>query len=119
MATDVELLQQVLGNLIDNACKYSRGADDRRIWLRVRLASDRLLLEVEDRGPGVPAGERRTILRPFRRGRVADETVGGVGLGLARPALDPNARRPAHGTGRSGAGRGVLSRGIARAFIAD
>src|SRR5207253_944184 len=34
--TDGELLQQVLGNLIDNACKYSRSAGDRRIWLRVR-----------------------------------------------------------------------------------
>src|SRR5262249_241795 len=32
--TDVELVQQVLGNLIDNACKYSRGAADGHIWVR-------------------------------------------------------------------------------------
>jgi K+-sensing histidine kinase KdpD len=38
---------------------------------------------VEDRGPGVPAGERRSIFRPFRRGACADATTGGVGLGLA------------------------------------
>jgi K+-sensing histidine kinase KdpD len=31
----------------------------------------------------VPAGERRTIFRPFRRGACADATTGGVGLGLA------------------------------------
>src|SRR5262249_35249768 len=82
--TDVQLVQQVLGNLIDNACKYSQGAEDRRIWLRARaLDSRRLVLEVEDRGPGVPSGERRSIFRPFRRGRGADVTAGGVGLGLA------------------------------------
>jgi signal transduction histidine kinase len=82
--TDVQLVQQILGNLIDNACKYSRGAEDRRIWLRA-TASDahRLVLEVEDRGPGVAVRERRSIFRPFRRGRGADVTAGGVGLGLA------------------------------------
>src|SRR5207249_8189510 len=36
LTTDVNLVQQVLGNLIDNACKYSRGADDARLWLRTR-----------------------------------------------------------------------------------
>jgi signal transduction histidine kinase len=83
LETDPELTQQILGNLIDNACKYSRTADDRRIWLRAnRLNGTRLLLEVEDRGPGVQPRERRTIFRAFRRGRGTDAT-GGVGLGLA------------------------------------
>jgi signal transduction histidine kinase len=81
--TDVQMVQQILGNLIDNACKYSRGAADRRIWLRARSDSrGRLLFEVEDRGPGVPPGDRRSIFRPFRRGKGSDLT-GGVGLGLA------------------------------------
>jgi signal transduction histidine kinase len=83
LETDPELTQQILGNLIDNACKYSRSANDRRIWLRAnRLNGSRLLLEVEDRGPGVQPRERRTIFRAFRRGRRTDAT-GGVGLGLA------------------------------------
>ncbi len=81
--TDADLLQQMLGNLIDNACKYSRGAEDRRIWLRARRENGRVVFEVEDRGPGVPVGERRTIFRAFRRGHNADVTAGGVGLGLA------------------------------------
>lgn len=82
--TDAELVQQVLGNLIDNACKYSRDAADPRLWLRARRGvAGRLVLEVEDRGPGVPVQERRAIFRPFRRGRGADVTAGGVGLGLA------------------------------------
>jgi signal transduction histidine kinase len=81
--TDRELVQQVLGNLIDNACKYSRDAEDRRLWLRARSEGKRLVFEIEDRGPGVPEKDRRAIFRAFRRGRGADETAGGVGLGLA------------------------------------
>src|SRR5262249_30848473 len=84
IVTDVGLVQQILGNLIDNACKYSRGAEDRHIWLRARVEKPgQLLLEVEDRGPGVPTRERRSIFRAFCRGRSADVTAGGVGLGLA------------------------------------
>ncbi|MFL5242500.1 MAG: sensor histidine kinase [Gemmataceae bacterium] len=82
--SDKELVQQILGNLIDNACKYSRSAEDRRLWLRARNESgSRLIFEVEDRGPGVARQESRTIFRPFRRGGTADVTAGGVGLGLA------------------------------------
>jgi signal transduction histidine kinase len=82
--TDDRLVQQILSNLVDNACKYSRAAEDRRIWLRARADGPRrLVLEVEDRGPGIPPRERRSVFRPFRRGRDADVTAGGVGLGLA------------------------------------
>jgi signal transduction histidine kinase len=84
LRTDMHLLQQILGNLIDNACKYSQSAEDRRIWLQARMADTKqIILEVEDRGPGVPARESRSIFRPFRRGRDVDVTAGGVGLGLA------------------------------------
>src|SRR5262249_14482925 len=81
--TDVKLVQQVLGNLIDNACKYSRTAEDRRVWLRAKPEQCRIIFEVEDRGPGVARRERRSIFRPFRRGHDADVIAGGVGLGLA------------------------------------
>jgi signal transduction histidine kinase len=83
ISTDGDLFGQVLANLLDNACKYSREAADRRVWLRARQEGRCVVFEVEDRGPGVPAGERRTIFRPFRRGACADATTGGVGLGLA------------------------------------
>jgi signal transduction histidine kinase len=84
LSTDPQIVQQILGNLIENACKYSRGAEDKRIWLRARLEPrKRLVLEVEDRGPGVPQRERRAIFQPFRRGRRVEATWGGVGLGLA------------------------------------
>ena len=90
LRTDPELVQQIIGTLIDNACKYSRGAADERIWLRARRVAKAVLFEVEDRGPGVPASDRRGIFRAFRRGHSADVTAGGVGLGLAL------ARRWAH-----------------------
>jgi signal transduction histidine kinase len=83
LRTDVQLVQQILGNLIDNACKYSRTAEDPRLWLRAAATGRRLVFEVEDRGPGVPKRERDSIFRAFCRGRSADVTAGGVGLGLA------------------------------------
>ncbi|MGL4554641.1 MAG: sensor histidine kinase [Gemmataceae bacterium] len=83
LTTDACLLTQVVGNLLDNACKYSRDAGDRRVWLRARAERSKVLIDVEDRGPGVPAAERRSVFRPFRRGRDTAATTGGVGLGLA------------------------------------
>jgi signal transduction histidine kinase len=82
IVTDLHMVQQILGNLIDNACKYSRGADDPRLWLRAARAGGVLVLEVEDRGPGVAQRDQRSIFRPFCRGHDVEAT-GGVGLGLA------------------------------------
>lgn len=82
--TDPRLVQQILANLIDNACKYSRDAEDSRIWLRATSdASGDVRFEVEDCGPGVAASKRRAIFRPFSRLSGTDVVVGGVGLGLA------------------------------------
>jgi signal transduction histidine kinase len=83
LETDVELVQQVIANLVDNACKYSRDAADNRILLRATANGSRLFLDVQDHGPGVARRDRRSLFRPFRRGRHADVTAGGVGLGLA------------------------------------
>jgi signal transduction histidine kinase len=84
LITDVQLVSQILGNLIDNACKYSQGIDDPRIWVRAKGGPRRhVVLEVEDRGRGVPPRDRRVIFRPFRRGRSDQAPSGGVGLGLA------------------------------------
>jgi signal transduction histidine kinase len=81
--TDVELVQQIIANLIDNACKYSRDAADNRIVLRAQQDGRHLSVFVEDRGPGVARRDRRSLFHPFRRGEHADVTAGGVGLGLA------------------------------------
>jgi signal transduction histidine kinase len=82
--TDAAMIQQIVGNLIDNARKYTRDAADHRIWLWARPGSgNAVILEVEDRGAGVPAAERKSIFKPFRRGNQAESKAGGAGLGLA------------------------------------
>ena len=69
VSTDLHLMQQVVGNLIDNSRKYSREATDPHIWLSAqRFTPESIALEVEDRGPGVPLRERSAIFKPFRRG---------------------------------------------------
>lgn len=83
VTTDAALVGQIVGNLIDNARKYTRGASDPRVWVWAKPEGRRVVLEVEDRGPGVPPRERSLIFRPFRRGAGADTTAGGAGLGLA------------------------------------
>jgi signal transduction histidine kinase len=81
--TDAAMIQQIVGNLIDNARKYTRDAADKRIWVWAKPAGHGVAIEVEDRGAGVPPGERKAIFKPFRRGEQADSKAGGAGLGLA------------------------------------
>lgn len=69
-------LQEMLGNLIDNACKWA----DSRIEIRVRNIQDQLEISVDDNGRGVPADQRDAVLC---RGIRADQQVPGSGLGLA------------------------------------
>jgi len=71
-------------NLVDNALKYARAAADKRVLVRTRRAAEHVLLEVEDRGPGLPHHQRRKIFETFYR--CEDESrreTTGVGLGLA------------------------------------
>ncbi len=84
VCTDATMVHQIVGNLIDNARKYTRDAEDKRIWLWAKPGgAGRVVFEVEDRGAGVEPGERKTIFKPFRRGEHADTRAGGAGLGLA------------------------------------
>jgi two-component system, OmpR family, sensor histidine kinase PhoQ len=74
-------LTELLGNLLDNACKWCRG----RVRLSAALdpAADprqRLALVIEDDGPGISGADRERVLE---RGVRADEKVPGHGLGLA------------------------------------
>jgi signal transduction histidine kinase len=68
--------QELLGNLIDNACKWAR----RRVWVDAALEAGRLRLRIDDDGPGLDAAQREAVLQ---RGVRADEQVPGHGLGLA------------------------------------
>jgi two-component system sensor histidine kinase KdpD len=72
---------RVLVNLIENALKYSPPSAP--VELAVSRRGDRLVLEVRDRGPGVPTGEEMLIYEPFYRPAGTRPDVGGAGLGLA------------------------------------
>ena len=73
---DAEDLGEMLGNLVDNACKWAQG----QVRLRATHDDGALVVRVEDDGAGIPAEERERVLR---RGRRLDESVPGSGLGLA------------------------------------
>lgn len=78
-AGEVEDLQEVVGNLIDNACKWARSTVDVVAWSESRPDGPRLRIAIEDDGPGIPAGRREDMMA---RGARLDESVPGSGLGL-------------------------------------
>jgi signal transduction histidine kinase len=69
-------LDEMLGNLIENAAKYGGG----RVFVTVKATSECVELEVEDDGTGIPEEERTAI---FARGARLDTGLPGTGLGLA------------------------------------
>jgi two-component system sensor histidine kinase TctE len=73
------LLRELLGNLVDNAVKYTPAGGT--VTIRGGRVGGRALLEVEDDGPGVPAEERQRVLERFYR--VPGTGGEGNGLGLA------------------------------------
>ncbi len=74
------LLRRLVRNLVENAQRHG-GAGP--VAVAVTREQDRAVLEVTDRGPGVPEAERRRIFEPFYRLAGGAETGRGSGLGLA------------------------------------
>ncbi len=73
---DRQDLEEMLGNLMENGCKWSR----QRIRVHGELENGELNLIVEDDGPGIPVKLRSDVLD---RGRRLDESTPGSGLGLS------------------------------------
>ena len=76
LALDREDMLELLGNLLDNACKWARA----RVRARLYVEGGKLVLRVEDDGPGC---SEEAITDITERGVRLDEQVGGYGLGLA------------------------------------
>jgi two-component system, OmpR family, sensor histidine kinase KdpD len=74
---DAILIEQVLINLLENALKYSEGS----IEVSATKGDAEVIIEVSDRGPGIPAGQESRIFEKFQRAAAADGPSG-VGLGL-------------------------------------
>ncbi len=77
---DAILLEQVLVNLLDNAVKYTPPGSPIEIAAAER--DGEVVVEVRDRGPGIPPGEETKIFERFYRAAQAGSR-GGTGLGLA------------------------------------
>jgi two-component system osmolarity sensor histidine kinase EnvZ len=71
-------MQRLVANLLDNALRHG-GAE---VEVATRVESGRAVIEVLDRGPGIPPGESERMLQPFTRLDRARSTSG-TGLGLA------------------------------------
>ncbi len=84
MRTDPAAVEQILFNLVDNACKYARSVADATIEVNWLIRDAHVEIRVTDRGPGIPPEKVRHLFRPFSKS-VHDpaNTAPGVGLGLA------------------------------------
>jgi len=84
LQVDIDLVNQIAGVLLNNACRHARGSKEPTVLLYLGGENGTLHLDVIDTGPGIDRFDARTIFKPFRRGRNADATAqGGIGLGLA------------------------------------
>jgi signal transduction histidine kinase len=84
---DRDAVGEIVQNLLDNAEKHTRSANDRTIHVSLDQeralngAGAKLVLSVTDHGPGLPSEVRRNLFRPFTRGKNNDAPAG-LGLGL-------------------------------------
>lgn len=79
---DARLLHRAIDNIVRNACYYS--PENSIIIIRCRKKAGRVIITIEDQGPGVPKEMLRTIFQPFVRVCSARESeTGGSGIGLA------------------------------------
>ena len=80
---DAAALRRVITNLVANATKFAAAGK----WVAVRAArggKGRVVLRVEDRGPGIPRDERQRVFEPFYRSHARERNdIPGAGLGLS------------------------------------
>jgi two-component system, OmpR family, osmolarity sensor histidine kinase EnvZ len=72
-------VRRAVSNLVDNALRYA----GEPIEMEMRNTANGVVIEVRDRGPGIPAWETERLKRPFTRLEEARGGRGGAGLGLA------------------------------------
>jgi len=84
---DRELLLSALGNLLQNAFKFTHPGTE--VLLRVFAQCDRILIEVEDKCGGLPSGDLERMFLPFTQSG-ADKSGLGLGLSISRRSVEAN-----------------------------
>jgi K+-sensing histidine kinase KdpD len=81
---DPSAVEQILFNLVDNACKYAIDAEEKTIHLRAERKGKNVEIGVSDHGPGIRGETRRSLFTAFSKSaHEAANSAPGVGLGLA------------------------------------
>lgn len=84
LCTDKAAVEQILFNLVDNACKYASSAQQRVIHIETEVSARHLRLGVRDYGPGISSQNARRLFKPFAKdSQDISKSASGVGLGLA------------------------------------
>ncbi|HEU5090113.1 MAG TPA: ATP-binding protein, partial [Roseiflexaceae bacterium] len=82
VSADARRIEQVVSNLLDNACKFS--PEGGIVTVRAIVRDGNLIVSVSDQGPGIPPGEHEHVFERFYQvEQPATRQVGGSGLGLA------------------------------------
>ncbi|MDX2027486.1 MAG: sensor histidine kinase KdpD [Alphaproteobacteria bacterium] len=107
---DFTILERVLVNIIDNACKYA--PLDQPLTVTARREASGLRLTVTDRGPGIPEDERERVFDMFYRVKIGAAPASGAGLGLAicRGFIEAHGGRITAQPGTDGVGTQIVLR---------
>ena len=92
---DRQVLAAVMGNLLQNAFKFTRPRTTvtlRAVSLRAEAGAERVLIEIQDECGGLPDANVNELFRPFEQ-RSADRTGLGLGLAFSRWGVEANSGR--------------------------
>lgn len=78
---DIMMTEQVLQNLLDNACKYTPAGT--KIEIACRADDEGFFMEIRDHGPGLPNDKLNAAFDKYARLHKEDSQIAGTGLGLA------------------------------------
>ena len=100
LEVDAIQVERALANVIENSLRY---AADGPVTIRGHTIGRHLVIELSDRGPGIPDSDRERVFEPFYRGAETRTAGSGLGLAIARGFAEANGGelrlRPARGHG--------------------
>lgn len=110
MILDRLFFERIVRNLLMNAVEFSPAESVIHVRLRFDEMQSRMVLDVEDEGPGIPASQREAIFQKYRQGSGRGRGSTGAGLGLAFCKLAAEAHHGSIEAAEAEAGRGACLR---------